>query len=161
MAPCIYGYGAGEVIGNIAHQWRQPLNTLALIVQELPWYYDHNKFSKQYLDANVTRAMQVINHMSKTIEGFRNFFEPNKDRVTFRVGEVLAQTISMVEAAFNELRLPIEVQADPDAYMEGNPNKFSQVILNILMKAKDACWSARSPLHGSWSGSSGRAARGC
>jgi PAS domain S-box-containing protein len=68
----------GEMIGNIAHQWRQPLNTLALIIQELPWNFDHDQFSKEYLDASVTRAMQVINHMSKTIDGFRNFLEPNK-----------------------------------------------------------------------------------
>jgi len=128
----------GEMIGNIAHQWRQPLNTLALIVQELPWYYDHGQFSKEYLDANVTRAMQVINHMSKTIDGFRNFFEPNKERLSFRVSDVLAQTISMVEAAFHELRLEIEVQAEPDIFVDGNPNEFSQVILNILMNAKDA-----------------------
>ena len=128
----------GEMIGNIAHQWRQPLNTLALIVQELPWYFDHGQFSKEYLDANVTRAMQVINHMSKTIDGFRNFFEPNKERLSFRVSDVLAQTVSMVEAAFNELRLQIEVEADPEIFVDGNPNEFSQVILNILMNAKDA-----------------------
>jgi len=128
----------GEMIGNIAHQWRQPLNTLALIIQELPWYFDHGQFSKEYLDANVTRGMQVINHMSKTIDGFRNFFEPNKERLSFRVSDVLAQTVSMVEAAFHELRLQIEVQAEPEIYVEGNPNEFSQVILNILMNAKDA-----------------------
>ena len=128
----------GEMIGNIAHQWRQPLNTLALIVQELPWHYDHGEFTKEYLDTNVTRAMQVINHMSKTIDGFRNFFEPVKEKVFFRVCDVLAQTVSILQAAFNVLRLEIEVHADPDLEMEGIPNEFSQVILNILMNAKDA-----------------------
>jgi PAS domain S-box-containing protein len=128
----------GEMIGNIAHQWRQPLNTLALIIQELPWYYNRNQFSKEYLEANVTRAMQVINHMSKTIDGFRNFFEPDKEKVTFRVSEVLAQTVSIVEAAFNELSLEIEVHADPEVFAYGCPNEFSQVILNILVNAKDA-----------------------
>jgi len=128
----------GEMIGNIAHQWRQPLNTLALMVQELAWYYDHDQLSKEYLDATVTRAMQVINHMSKTIDGFRNFFEPDKEKVSFRVSDVLAQTVSIVEAAFHELRIAIELQADPDLYVNGNPNEFSQVILNILVNAKDA-----------------------
>jgi PAS domain S-box-containing protein len=128
----------GEMIGNIAHQWRQPLNTLALIVQELPWYYDHDQFSKEYLDTNVTRAMQVINHMSKTIDGFRNFLEPNKEKVSFRVSEVLAQTVSIIQAAFDELRLEIEVHADSGIFVSGNPNEFSQVILNILVNSKDA-----------------------
>jgi PAS domain S-box-containing protein len=128
----------GEMIGNIAHQWRQPLNTLALIVQELPWYYERNQFSKEYLDANVARAMQVINHMSKTIDGFRNFFAPDKEKVSFRLGEVLANTVSIVRAAFNELNLEIEVHSDPDIFVFGCTNEFSQVILNILVNAKDA-----------------------
>jgi PAS domain S-box-containing protein len=135
----------GEMIGNIAHQWRQPLNTLALIVQELPWYYARGQFSQEYLDANVTRAMQVINHMSKTIDGFRNFFEPDKEAVTFRVSDVLAQTISIVEAAFNELRLTIEVHAETEVFAYGCPNEFSQVILNILMNAKDAILERQVP----------------
>ncbi len=128
----------GEMIGNIAHQWRQPLNTLALIVQELPRYYERNLLDKGYLDASVTRAMQVINYMSKTIDGFRNFFGPDKEKEPFRASEVLSRTIAIVEAAFNELNLKIEVSADPEIVIVGSPNEFSQVILNILMNAKDA-----------------------
>jgi PAS domain S-box-containing protein len=128
----------GEMIGNIAHQWRQPLNTLALIVQELPRYYERNLFSTEYLNASVTRAMQVINYMSKTIDGFRNFFGQDQQKEHFKAGEVLAKTVSIVEAAFNELMLKIEVNADDDMVILGSPNEFSQVILNILMNAKDA-----------------------
>lgn len=128
----------GEMIGNIAHQWRQPLNTLGLIVQELPRFYERNLFSKDYLEASVTRAMQVINYMSKTIDGFRNFIGPDKEKEEFNASEVLARTVSIVEAAFNQLKLSIEVNADQDAVIYGCPNEFSQVILNILMNAKDA-----------------------
>ena len=128
----------GEMIGNIAHQWRQPLNTLALIVQELPRFYERNMFSKEYLDANVTRAMQVINHMSKTIDGFRNFIGPDKEKEEFKAEEVLTRTVSIVEAAFGELQLKIEMSADQDIVIYGCPNEFSQVILNILVNAKDA-----------------------
>lgn len=128
----------GEMIGNIAHQWRQPLNTLGLILQEFPIYYQRNLFSKEYLDASVTRAMQVINYMSKTIDGFRNFFGPEKEKEPFQASEVLAKTVSIVEAAFKELNLQIEVSADPEVVILGYPNEFSQVILNILMNAKDA-----------------------
>ena len=128
----------GEMIGNIAHQWRQPLNTLGLIVQELPRYYERDLLSKEYLDASVTRAMQVINYMSKTIDGFRNFFGPDKEKEPFCASEVLARTISIVEAAFNELQLKIEVLADPEIVIFGCPNEYSQVVLNILVNAKDA-----------------------
>ncbi|GFO69907.1 hypothetical protein GMLC_34860 [Geomonas limicola] len=135
----------GEMIGNIAHQWRQPLNTLALLIQELPWHYDHDQFSREYLGSCVTRSMQVINHMSKTIDGFRNFFEPDKEEVDFQVAAVLAQSVSIVEAALAELKVVIEVHPDPDLYLHGCPNEFSQVILNILMNAKDAFLERRPP----------------
>jgi len=135
----------GEMIGNIAHQWRQPLNTLGLIVQELSWYYDHDKLTKEYLDASVTRGMQVINHMSKTIDGFRNFFDSDKQKQDFKVGEVLTQTVAMVEAAFHELRIRIEVLAEPDIVVNGSPNEFSQVILNLLVNAKDALLERKVP----------------
>jgi PAS domain S-box-containing protein len=133
----------GEMIANIAHQWRQPLNTLGLIIQELPVYYRRNLFDQQYLNASVARAMQVINYMSKTIDGFRNFFGPDKEKESFKAAEVLARTVAIVEAAFNELNLRIEVSADPDVVIYGYPNEFSQVILNILVNAKDAILERR------------------
>jgi len=135
----------GEMIGNIAHQWRQPLNTLALLVQELAWYFDHDKFSRDYLVASVTRAMQVINHMSRTIDGFRNFFEPDKEKVDFRVAEVLAQAVAIVEAAFSDVKPAILVEADADIILNGCANEFSQVLLNILVNAKDALIDRKVP----------------
>ncbi|HJV35749.1 PAS domain S-box protein [Geomonas sp.] len=133
----------GEMIGNIAHQWRQPLNTLGLIVQELPRMYQRGVFDQAYLDASTARAMQVINYMSKTIDGFRNFFGPDKEKESFRAAEVLSKTVSIVEAAFKELNLSIEVEAHPDLQVYGYPNEFSQVILNILVNAKDAILERR------------------
>ena len=133
----------GEMIGNIAHQWRQPLNTLGLIVQELPIYFEHNLLTREYLDASVTRAMQVINYMSKTIDGFRNFFGPDKEMQTFLAGEVLEKTVSILDAAFEELKLKIDVSADREAVIYGCPNEYSQVILNILVNAKDAILERR------------------
>jgi PAS domain S-box-containing protein len=128
----------GEMIANIAHQWRQPLNTLALIIQELPTYHERNLLTAEYLEGSVARAMQVINYMSQTIDGFRNFFGPDKERQTFLAGEVLEQTVSILDAAFAELHLELQVSIDREAVVHGIPNEYSQVILNILMNAKDA-----------------------
>lgn len=128
----------GEMIANIAHQWRQPLNTLALIIQELPTFHERNLLTGEYLEGSVARAMQVINYMSQTIDGFRNFFGPDKERQTFLAGEVLEQTVSILDAAFAELHLELQVSIDREAVVHGIPNEYSQVILNILMNAKDA-----------------------
>lgn len=135
----------GEMIANIAHQWRQPLNTLALIVQELPTFYEQNLFSKKYLETSVVRAMQVINYMSQTIDGFRNFFGPEKEKETFQAAEVLSRTVGILDAAFAELKLKLEVQADPEVTLYGSPNEYSQVILNIMMNAKDVLLERKVP----------------
>lgn len=128
----------GEMIGNIAHQWRQPLNILGLIIQELPAYYERDLLTREYLDATVQKAMQVISQMSKTIDGFRNFFRPDKEKVRFQVKEVLEKTVSIVEAVFTPLRLTVDMVVEDDIGVEGYPNEFSQVLLNILVNAKDA-----------------------
>jgi len=79
----------GEMIGNIAHQWRQPLNTLGLIVQEMPAYFKLGKLDQQYLDESVKKAMQTISNMSHTIDIFRDFLKPDKARVLFLVSETV------------------------------------------------------------------------
>jgi PAS domain S-box-containing protein len=135
----------GEMIGNIAHQWRQPLNTLALLVQELPRVYERNLFTMEYLKENVAKAMQVINYMSKTIDGFRKFFQQDRDKEWFKVCEVVQKTVSIIEAAFNELNLKIEVHLDAEVQVFGYPNEFSQVVLNVLVNAKDAIKERKIP----------------
>jgi PAS domain S-box-containing protein len=128
----------GEMIGNIAHQWRQPLNMLGLVIQELPVTYDLDCFDKEYLEASIARAMQIIFHMSHTIDDFRNFFRPDKEKVTFKVNDVVLKTIALVEPGFKEQRVVIDFNADGDVFAEGYPNEYAQVLLNILLNARDA-----------------------
>lgn len=129
----------GEMIGFIAHQWRQPLNNLGLIIQELSRNYKRGSFTQEYLEVNSTKAMQVIRQMSQTIDDFRNFFKSDKERVPFRINDVLAKTITLVEAAFRNIGLRIDISGDDNVVAEGYPNEYSQVILNILLNARDTC----------------------
>ena len=128
----------GEMISNIAHQWRQPLNELGLIVQELPMMYDQGNFSRDYLKASVAKFMKVLTHTSKTIDDFRNFFKPDKEMVLFDVKEMVEKTLSLIEESFKHLRIKIRVGATGEPAIIGHPNEFSQVILNILFNARDA-----------------------
>jgi len=128
----------GEMIGNIAHQWRQPLNTLGLIIQELPMNYELGVFTKEHLDASVSRAKQVIYHMSQTIDDFRNFFRPDKEKIPFKINDAIARTIPLIDGSFREQQITIATDAPDEIFIHGYQNEYSQVILNILANARDA-----------------------
>ena len=127
----------GEMIGNIAHQWRQPLNTLGLTVQQLSLYYDLGEFTKEFLDNSVDKSMGLIQHMSQTIDDFRNYFRPDKEKVEFKVQEAIASTLILIEDSFKSQQIGIELVAKGDPVIPGFRNEFAQVVLNILNNARD------------------------
>ncbi|BCS55287.1 PAS domain-containing protein [Geobacter sp. SVR] len=127
----------GEMIGNIAHQWRQPLNTLGLLIQQAPLFFDLGELDREFLAENTQKSMEIIQHMSKTIDDFRNYFQPDKARVEFKVHDVITSTLSMMEGSFKSHQIAVETVVQDDLVLHGFPNEFSQVLLNILNNAKD------------------------
>jgi len=127
----------GEMIGNIAHQWRQPLNTLGLTIQQLPLFYDLGEFNREILSQSVKSSMELIRHMSRTIDDFRNFFRPDKEKVEFKVVGAIANTLTLIEDSFKKQNITIEVNAKDDPAINGYRNEFAQVLLNILNNARD------------------------
>ena len=128
----------GEMIGNIAHQWRQPLNAVGLLVQDIALCYEFDNFSKEYLDASTKKIMKLIRHMSQTIDDFRNFFTPGKEQVPFDLGKTVAKTLLLVEGSLSDKGIKIQLNSEHAQILTGYPNEFSQVLLNILNNAKDA-----------------------
>lgn len=128
----------GDMINNIAHQWRQPLNVLGLNLQRLPLYYEMGKFDQQLLDTSIEDAMDLIQHMSQTIDDFRDFFKPEKVKVRFSVKRAILQTVNLVSDSLTHHQIKLIVHIDHDSCINGYPNEFSQVALNILQNARDA-----------------------
>jgi PAS domain S-box-containing protein len=128
----------GEMIGNIAHQWRQPLNTLALCAQELSMTYKSGEFTEDYLAANVKNMMQTIRYMSKTIDDFRDFTRGDKEKIDFSVQEVIKKTIALQQHTLNSEKIKIDICGSCDPIVAGYPSEFSQALLNIMMNARDA-----------------------
>jgi hypothetical protein len=128
----------GEMINNIAHQWRQPLNILAVNVQYLPLVYGSAEFNREFLENSVGKSMEMINYMSQTINDFRNFFRSEKATVTFEVNKVLAHTISLIKKSFEDQQITIEFHSSGEPMVNGYPNEYAQVLLNILINARDA-----------------------
>lgn len=128
----------GEMIGNIAHQWRQPLNVLGLITQNLYESYKYGELTPEYLENRVKKMNELIQYMSQTIEDFRNFFRPDKEKQEFALKEVIEKTISFVEASFKNNNIELIFQIEDDIKIYGFPNEYAQVLINILNNAKDA-----------------------
>jgi C4-dicarboxylate-specific signal transduction histidine kinase len=128
----------GEMLNNIAHQWRQPLNLLGLKVQEIGLFFEYGECSKEFLEANIEKAMQILRHLSQTIDDFRDFSSPDKEKSLFMVERVLQKTLSLVEEGFKYRGITIELSSCGEPQINGYPNEYRQVLLNILINAKDA-----------------------
>lgn len=128
----------GEMIGNIAHQWRQPLNSLSLNLFALEKKFNSESADKQAFDSFSKKTRKTIEHMSDTINDFRDFFNPNKDQHLFSLNNVLNKTKTFIKDAFINIDISIPTKTQSDIEIFGYENEFAQVIINILNNSKDA-----------------------
>ena len=128
----------GEMIGNIAHQWRQPLNSLGLTIQQLSLFHELGLFDAAYLAQSVEKCMELIRYMSQTIDDFRHYFRPDREKTDFKVSETAAKTLEFVRDNFMNQGIGIEVVVKGDPVIRGYSNELAQVLLNIVINAKDA-----------------------
>lgn len=131
----------GEMLGAIAHQWRQPLNILSTYVASLQAAYFNKAIDKQFVETLVRNADIQIQFMSKTIDDFRNFFKPSKSKRPFDVFESIDHAIKLMEAQFKhaEFSLQVEVKTEEkELFAFGFQSEFVHVLMNILANAKDA-----------------------
>lgn len=128
----------GEMIGNIAHQWRQPLNALGLLLQNTKDAYEFNELNQECLNVSTATGMRLIAKMSSTIDDFRNFYKPNREKTRFNLKDAVENTLAILFASFEHHNIHTHVEADGDIVAYGFPNEYSQVLLNILNNAKDA-----------------------
>lgn len=126
----------GEMIANIAHQWRQPLFELNIILYNLKKSFTNN--NQLELDTNYNTGKQVIQQMSQTIDDFRNFFNPEKNREFFYIRDAINETISIMSGTLIKEKINIKFLNNDDFEVFGYKNEFSQVILSILNNSKDA-----------------------
>jgi PAS domain S-box-containing protein len=128
----------GEMLVNISHQWRQPLNVLGVKVQELGLTYKYGGFSEQLLDDNIAEALVIIQHMSQTITDFQDFLSAHEEKMSFRADQLITKTVALIAENFKNLGIIVEVSSTGAPMINGYPNEYGQVILNLLMNAKDA-----------------------
>ena len=127
----------GEMIGAIAHQWRQPLNEIGINIQKLKYDYIGNKIDENFIREFIDKNKKTINFMSKTIDDFRSFFRVDKDIENFSIKTTIEDTISMQSAQLNSHNIVLNIIGN-DFNIDGYHSEFQQVILNLVNNAKDA-----------------------
>jgi len=128
----------GEMIGAIAHQWRQPLNVISTGIQNLKYDYkegllNDEKYIKEFIDKN----KKTIAFMSHTIDDFRDFFRVDKIKKVFNVSDATQGVINMQSAQLQNYNIKLNFTPDKFEYI-GFESEYQQVILNIINNAKDA-----------------------
>jgi two-component system CheB/CheR fusion protein len=130
----------GEMLGAIAHQWRQPLNTLGIIVQDVGQAYMFKLIDKDYIEKFKDSSMRLIHYMSKTIDDFKDFFKPNTEDELFFATESLNDSFEIFGALleYNEISVEQTIAHEYCDRLFCNKNQLKQVFLNIISNAKDA-----------------------
>jgi len=128
----------GEMIEQIAHQWRQPLNTLALINQNLYFKFKLDKFDPQSFDEAHDQIDENLQYMSKTIDDFRNFYNSNREPETYDVCEVIRSAVSLSEAMLKYAKITVDLKPLEPSYVHNAKNELLQVCMNIIKNAHDA-----------------------
>jgi len=128
----------GEMIASIAHQWRQPLSRLNLIVGNIEDAYNYGELEEVYFKEQILKTQSIIQDMSSIIEEFLYFFNPKNETIKFNLSKTINTSIEMLRdrLAINEIQT--RVYCDETIELEGYLSQLSQVLLNIVNNAIDA-----------------------
>ncbi|MHB9119193.1 MAG: sensor histidine kinase [Burkholderiales bacterium] len=135
----------GEMVNNIAHQWRQPLNSLGLIVSNMHDDFRFNTMTPETLNRDVAAVRHLIERMSNTIDDFREFFRPDREESQFDLVEATRDAIAIIEATFKNNHIDLELDLPPHALtVTGFHNQYAQAVLNLLANAKESIVASKT-----------------
>ncbi|MBF0519623.1 MAG: PAS domain S-box protein [Nitrospirae bacterium] len=127
----------GELLVNIAHQWRQPLASIGVLVQDIKDAYLFRELSAEYLDKNVTDIMSELMGLSNTIDGFKDFYLSNLQKEEVKVKEVINNALEVMSGYFELKDILIDKELDEELTVTVVPSEFAQVVMNILANVRD------------------------
>ena len=135
----------GEMIGAIAHQWRQPLNALSLVMQNIRLQHSMGTLTDASMTRMQEKSAQLVNRMSSTIDEFRNFFKPGKHAEPFKLAQAMRSSADIMEGVFKSHSIELTLECDESLELFGVQGEFAQVVLNLLGNAKDALLDSKQP----------------
>ena len=128
----------GEMLQNIAHQWRQPLGAIVMIVQSFQSKFFAGKLDDIFIESRVKDAMILANNMSTTLEDFQTFFHPHKTLKKFNIQAMIDKAIQLSKYQLEKENIDINVSLKNDINIYGYENELTHVMLNLINNSKDA-----------------------
>lgn len=128
----------GEMIGNIAHQWRQPLSLISTIASGIKVKIEFKQFDEKELIPDMENIIKQTNYLSNTIDDFRNFIQNSNDKGEIQVSNIIKKTLSILNPSIVSHNITIVLNTDDDIKIYGYENQLIQAIINILNNSKDA-----------------------
>ncbi len=135
----------GELIGNITHQFRQPLNNISYILINLKKRFENNNLDEKYFDKKLLQANQQLEFLSNTVENFKEFYAPSKQKEVFSVKEALENTLLILSSDLEKRTTTINFNTNENIKISGVKNEFSQVLLALISNANEALINTYKP----------------
>ena len=128
----------GEMVGNISHQWKQPLNTINLILTNLYEEYKYQELDEKEFEKTINTLRKIVDNMADTIKDFTDFLKPSKENTKFDLAESIHLVLDLMEVSLKYNQISIKVDLEPDIRIMGLHNEFAHVLFNVLNNARDA-----------------------
>ncbi len=138
---------SGEMIGNITHQFRQPLNNISYILINLKKRYENGKMDSKYFKKKFDSAEEQLQFLSKTIDDFKTFYTPSKQKEDFLVKDAIENSITILSADLKQkdINLELKFKTYENIKVHGIKNELSQVVLALISNASDALHNIEKP----------------
>ena len=128
----------GEMIAMITHQWKQPLNVISLVAGMIKLKFPLGKLDGKSVQKATDKISKQIKYMNQTIYDFQEFFNPLKDKTKFNLKNTLLKVIELVRYEYEIKEISLELIEHKNVDVFGFPNEYNQVILSLLINAKEA-----------------------
>ncbi len=128
----------GEMMDSVAHQWKQPLNALTLYSELIRNDFEEGSVDQAYIEKFRKDIQTQIDHMVNTLDEFRSFFRPNKEKRAFNLLDVVNSALFLAKDDILKNRILVKIEREDEIIVEGFENEFKHLILNIINNAKDA-----------------------
>lgn len=128
----------GQMINNISHQWRQPLNRIAAYIMNMQMHIMNNYKNDEVLLKKLEESQFQLEYISNTIDDFSNFYKKDNKKETFNISKTIFNCETIIDSTLKSNNISLKINIKEDMELTSYPRALSQVILNILQNANDA-----------------------